>query len=238
MWNIPKHIRSPFARGLQRPAARGHAILNERKISVRAREWILSGALLVPLVVIVTALAGSLLSERPITDFTRDLAAIAGVPPWLGLLSQAGNILWWASASIATLGAIQLAGSRQVAARHFLWLFAGLTLLLATDDTFMVHERLAPRFLGLHEELVLVGLYGALLGFMLIRYRTVWQQTGRTLMGLALAGFALSVAIDMLPEDFLPLHYLFEDGSKIVGISCWLGFCVQSVLHHTAVDRR
>ncbi|MEX2479980.1 MAG: hypothetical protein WD928_03865, partial [Gammaproteobacteria bacterium] len=121
------------------------------------------------------------------------------------------------------LGAIQLAGSRQIAARHFLWLFAGLTLLLAADDTFMVHERLAPRFLGLHE-LVLVSLYGTLLVYMLIRYRTVWQQTGRALLGLALGGFVLSVAIDTLPEDFLPLHFLFEDGSKLVGISCWLGF--------------
>lgn len=237
MWNISRPVRSPFAPGLYRPATRRHAIVNEHKISVRVRGWILSGALLVPLVVIVAALAGSLLSERPISDFTRDLAAIAGVPSWLGLLSQAGNILWWASASIAALGAIQLAGSRQIAARHFLWLFAGLTLLLAADDTFMVHERLAPRFLGLNE-LVLVGLYGALLLHMLIRYRGVWQQTGRTLLAIAIAGFALSVAIDRLPQDLLPLHYLFEDGSKLVGISCWLGFSVQSVLYHTALDRR
>ncbi|MEX0707142.1 MAG: hypothetical protein WD078_04210 [Woeseia sp.] len=207
-------------------------------MSVRVQEWILSGALLFPLVVIVTSLAASWLSERPVSEFTRDLAAVAGVPPWLGLLSQVGNILWWASASIAALGAMQLADSRRIDARHFLWLFAGLTLLLAADDTFMVHERLAPRFLGLHE-LVLVSLYGALLAYMLIRYRTtVWQQTGRALLGLALAGFVLSVAIDTLPEDLLPLHHLFEDGSKLVGISCWLGFSVQSVLYHTALDRR
>lgn len=199
--------------------------------------WILSGALLIPLVVIVASLAGSWLSERPITDFTRDLAAIAGVPSWLGLLSQAGNILWWASASIAALGAIQLADSRQVAARHFLWLFAGLTLLLAADDTFMVHERLAPRFLGLHE-LVLVALYGALLAHMLVRYRSLWQQTGRTLLSMAITGFALSVAIDSLPDTLLPLQGLFEDGSKLVGISCWLGFSVQLVLYHTALERR
>lgn len=207
-------------------------------MSVQLRVWILSGALLAPLVVIITALAGSWLSERPISEFTRDMAAVAGVPPWVALLSQIGNIFWWASASVAALGAMQLAGGRQVAARRFLLLLAGLTLLLATDDTFMVHDRLAPRFLGLREELILVALYGALLMYMLIRYRTVWQQTGRALLGLALAGFALSVAIDRLPEDLLPLHHLFEDGSKLVGISCWLGFCVQSVLFHTTPKNR
>ncbi len=206
-------------------------------MSVQLRAWILPGALLAPLVVIIAALAGSWLSERSISDFTRDMAAVAGVPPWVALLSQIGNIFWWAGASVAALGEMQLAGGRQVAAHRFLLLLAGLTLLLATDDTFMVHERLAPRFLGLHE-LVLVGLYGALLANMLIRYRTVWQQTGRALLALALAGFALSVAIDRLPEDLLPLHHLFEDGSKLVGISCWLGFCIQSVLYHTAPDKR
>lgn len=237
MWNIPKPVRSISAPGLQRREVRRNAFVRKRKMSVRVQEWILPGALLFPLVVIVTSLAGSWLSERPITDFTRDLAAIAGTPPWLGLLSQAGNILWWSSASIAALGAIQLADSRKIAARHFLGLFAVLTLLLAADDTFMVHERLAPRFLGVHE-LVLVALYGALLAHMLVRYRSVWQQAGRTLLAMAISGFALSVAIDSLPDNLLPLQGLVEDGSKLIGISCWLGFSVQSVLYHTALDRR
>lgn len=211
--------------------------MNGRGKRIRRRGWILSGALLLPLMVIVTALAGSWVSERPISSFTRDLAAIAGVPPWLGLVSQVGNIFWWTSAGIAALGAAQLSGSRQIAAGRFLRLFAGLTLLLAFDDTFMVHDRLAPRLLGLHE-LVLFGLYGTLVAYMLVRYRMVWQQSGPTLLAVAITGFALSLAIDRLPEDLLPLHHLFEDGSKLVGISCWLGFSVQSVLYYTTADRR
>ncbi len=237
MWNISRPIRSPFALWLQHPAERRDVIANEHMTSVRVQGSILSGALLIPLVVIVMSLAGSWLSERPMTDFTRDLAAIAGVPSWLGLLSQAGNILWWASASIAALGAIQLADSRRIDARHFLRLFAVLTLLLAADDTFMVHERLAPRFLGVHE-LVPVAFYGAMLAHMLVRYRSLWQQAGRTLLTMAITGFALSVAIDRLPDTLLPLQGLVEDGSKLVGISCWLGFSVQLVLYHTARDRR
>jgi hypothetical protein len=34
--------------------------------------------------------------------------------------------------------------------------------------------------------------------------------------------FFLSLAVDKLPEDLLPMHHIFEDGAKFMGIVTWL----------------
>ena len=180
--------------------------------------------------VLILALAGSLVTERPISDFTRDLASIAQVPPFIGLVSNLGILLWASAAATGLVTAAVLAKDQapQMLTRFFLW-FGLLTSLLALDDFFLLHERMFPRFLGLPEEATLV-IYGVLLLYILIRFRPVYRTMPCFFLWAALVGFASSLLVDQVPEHIIPYHHLFEDGFKFLGISSWLAFVAQAAV--------
>lgn len=180
--------------------------------------------------VLLLAVVASLASGRPISEFTRDMAAIAGMPPYLGLISNAGILLWSSAAAIAL-------GTAAVLARHrapkdltrFFISFGILTIVLVLDDFFMFHDRLFPRLLGLSEKGT-VAIYGSLLLYILIRFRRVYQAMPCFFLWAALTLFALSLLVDLVPEHRIPYHHLFEDGFKFLGITSWLAFSAQAAL--------
>lgn len=181
-----------------------------------------------PLVLLLLAIAASLYSKRYIGDFTRDPTAVAGVPFYVGFISNLGVLLWWTSAVVG-IGAAFCAWQRSDSLRwvRFFTLFGMFSALLALDDLFQLHENLFPSFLGVPEKVVIAS-YGVLLAALLSGYFDIIRSTDSFYLWFALTLFALSVGIDRVPGHILPYHHLFEDGFKFLGISGWLGFIVQT----------
>jgi hypothetical protein len=180
--------------------------------------------LLIPAVVLLGVLA--FISTRfdiAVASFTRDPLAIVDAPPYLGFLSNLGIILWSAAAAVC-LFAFSLLSRRGASGdiRAFVLLGGLISLLLLLDDLYMLHEYFYPR-LGIFEKLAFAG-YGVLVLVYLIGFRRKIGDTRFVYLFCALGFFALSLIIDRLPETMLPMHHLFEDGSKFLGIVCWLSY--------------
>lgn len=184
------------------------------------------------LAILLLALLGSWLIDRPISDFTRDLAAIAHIPPYIGFVSNVGILLWCAATTIALMSAALMSRTQAHAlpARFFISLGA-LSSILMLDDFFEFHEWIFPKFLGIHEKTSFL-LYGILLLYILIRFRSVYLKTSYFLLYSALCGLAMSVLIDRVPDNIIPHHYLFEDGFKLIGIANWLAFTLQAAFDY------
>ncbi|MBX3171218.1 MAG: hypothetical protein KF760_27665 [Candidatus Eremiobacteraeota bacterium] len=172
---------------------------------------------------------GSLTIQR----LTVDPSALAGVPPWTGLLSNAGVLLWFSSATVLLFVARTRPGARRVV------LLPGLlSLVLGLDDGLMLHEELLPSLAGVHYTVMqpaLYILYAALLGLSLRGLRS--QLRGDSCVVLLAAIFCLggSVAVDMLLDSHLlsernslvldeGLAMWLEDGLKLLGIVAWWGY--------------
>ena len=193
-------------------------------------------SLLMPLTVCLAAAAliiGCTLLIHAVTDvpmsvLTRDPVATFEAPPYVGLLSKATMLIWTAAATICLFTATMTRSGQ--ANRGFL-MFAGLfTVTLLLDDLYMVHEVLAPDYLGMPEKAVYL-VYAVAASFLLIRYRDVIRATDFRLLVLAFFFLGASVGIDVLDSrGWFPIDnpYLLEDGAKITGVIFWLAYFTQT----------
>jgi len=174
---------------------------------------------------------GWLKSQAPLTiqRLTVDPSALAGVPAYTGILSNAGVALWLSCASI-----LLFCARRQ----RFLWLPGMLSLMLGMDDGLMLHEELVPLWLGLSDRVVQPGLYmvyAALLG-LTVRQLRPWLKEPQFLILLAASAcLGASISVDMVIESnwlsarhplMLDESYAMwlEDGLKLLGIVAWWGY--------------
>lgn len=189
--------------------------------------------LLSPALVLLAVVAFiSIHFDVDVSRMTRDPLAITESHPLLGFVSNLGAILWSAAASVCLFTAA-LPGRRDVPGNMRAFILAGglLTLMLLFDDLFMLHEHVYTRLLGIREKFVF-AIYGGLTLAYLAAFRMRIMQSGAVLyLAAALGLFAVSLFVDRLPDTVPPMHHLYEDGSKFLGIVSWLGF-------HVAVCRR
>ncbi len=155
-------------------------------------------------------------------DLTRDPSAVYEFSFYIGFLSQTG-IFFWAAAATACLlaGAIflRLPDRRQMAA--FFFASAFLSLMLGLDDVFLFHEVVYPHF-GIPEKVV-YGIYAALVLGYLWFFRSILLNTRFIILAMGFGFFAMSVGMDIVdPQGIDP--FLLEDGAKMIGIVCWLGY--------------
>ena len=166
--------------------------------------------------------------EVPIAQFTRDPAAVMNGPFYAGALSNVGVLLWCAAAAVCFFGASLLSARIQsgLAAPagdgpRFLLASALFTCLLLVDDLFMLHDLVLPEYLQLRERYVILT-YGLLMLAYLLRFRRQILQTDWLVLVVAGGFFSCSIVVDKLPETLLPMHHVFEDGAKFLGILGWL----------------
>lgn len=159
--------------------------------------------------------------DVPLGTLTRD--PLSGKPAYLGLLSQAGILLWAAGAAVSFLGAWLLPWRD---AGRFMLSAGVLTTMLCIDDAFLLHDEVLP-LVGVPEELIYAVYLGLLLGFLLLFARRI-LKTGYPLLGLALAFLGISVVADAWGLPWLD-PYLIEDGAKFIGITMWSAY-----LFHTS----
>jgi hypothetical protein len=167
----------------------------------------------------------------PVEDLTRDPAAVVNIPYYVGLLSNWGVMLWSAAAAVCLFSAWVLRGKQGTATS---WLLASgmITLLLAVDDMFMLHEDVFPNVFGIHEKVV-YAIYG-ILGFFYILY-FLPEILKRRFVILAAACFflGLSVLSDSIGRWFY-VPTALEDSFKYIAIVLWLVFFIKSAYDEIA----
>lgn len=158
----------------------------------------------------------------PIGELTRDPNAVFEGPFYIGFLSQLGIFFWTASAAICILSAKVLSGPKNnLKTKRFFYLSGTLTLVLAFDDIFLLHEEFFPRF-GISEKVILLC-YATFILFFLVRFYSLILKTEYVLLVMAFIFFGLSVFLDLFQPEGIDPH-LMEDGAKLVGIVSWLAY--------------
>jgi hypothetical protein len=158
-----------------------------------------------------------------VSNLTTDPNALNGSRFYIGLVSVLGVMSWSATVGICWLGTAVL---RHRPATHeqtrFLRLSGLITLLLALDDAFMLHEVVFPNYFGIPENVVYLGY-----AFLLIAYlRLAWFQILASDYLLFMAAFLLlgtSVALDVVLPYSNRMAFL-EDVLKFSGIIFWLAY--------------
>lgn len=158
----------------------------------------------------------------PIGNLTRDPLEVMNGSIYIGFLSQVGIFFWAASATVCFFAASVIVGRSSIHKMKSFFFASGLlSLYLGLDDVFMLHEILLPR-IGVPEKIIYVGYVGMTL-LWLIWFSSIILRTEYLLLGTAAFCFSASIALDVLDYDFMG-HYIFEDGTKMIGIICWLAY--------------
>lgn len=169
----------------------------------------------------------------PVKDFFQDAAVIGSLPAYAGSLSTVGVLLWCAAAVVCLLTAVVLWRAHGVDTRVlFLLSFAAISVILMADDAFMIHDALAPYYLGVSAEQV-YAVYLVLVVGALTTFRRTILETDYVLLALSLAFLGASVVLDVLADTgvlrdlglhSVDLEFLLEDGCKLLGIGGWFAY--------------
>lgn len=135
---------------------------------------------------------------------------------YVGWVSHAGVLGWAAAAATGLAGARMHRGDRGRAA---LMVGGLLSLGLAVDDLYLVHESLVPRYTPLPEETVLAG-WAVVTVAWLVGFRR-WALGQRALPLLVVAGVALGASV---AADLVGAGVLTEESLKLFGVGVWTCF--------------
>ncbi|MFG0306293.1 MAG: hypothetical protein ACF8Q5_08780 [Phycisphaerales bacterium JB040] len=164
-----------------------------------------------------------------LASLSRDPAAVMQAPYYTGILSLAGSMLWGVIVGVCLIGA-RLHRVSDPGLSGFLRAGALLALVLGADDTFQLHDRILPLYLGTPES-VIIGAYLGATGLFLWRFRRNILETDWTILLLGGAGFALSIGLDKLLE-YGSVATFIEDVAKLLGIMMWSAYFTRAASTH------
>jgi hypothetical protein len=166
-----------------------------------------------------------------IVEILRDPAQQTGASSFIGFLSNIGVWLWVSATAISFFAAFALFPNNKNPFREFTILLGGLSLVLAVDDFFLIHDRYIPQTYAY----LFYGIYASTL--MVRHYKTILRVDVSAFL-MAGAFMALSVFID-LSQKYSPFGYtasqVLEEGFKFTGGALWLYFCISTAF--VAVSR-
>lgn len=169
---------------------------------------------------VVGLFALNLYTGKPVSEFVRDPASVAGIEPYIGILTNVGIMLWTATAAVCFFGAALIRGGNPQAT-GFLFFGGAVTLILSFDDAFLVHEWVMPRFL-IPEVFTYSALIIAIVAYLLYFLPRI-LQSDYLLLGMSAFFMGLMLAADMTLPEANWSHFI-EDGSKFAGIVFWLAY--------------
>lgn len=155
-----------------------------------------------------------------IVEILRDPAQQTGASSFIGFLSNIGVWLWVSAAAICFFSVLTgkfVSGSRY---RELLFLTGALSLMLAIDDFFMIHDRYI-------DQKICYLVYAVFALSLLFRhYRTIIEIDG---LAFLTAGFLLAMSIFTdFTQNINPIGYrvaqVFEEAFKFTGAATWLYF--------------
>lgn len=182
-------------------------------------------------------------------DVLRDPITSAGLDEslfYLGFFSNMGVILWAMAGGICVFAAVGDQGNLSSLERSFLIYAGSMTLILAFDDMYMIHENT--------NEYVFYFLYAIAMSVYLLKFHIVILRLDVLVFLIAIAALGSSVVSDEIinvinhrnapgvdkaaileqvsgldsPYSARNLAYLLEDGSKFIGICAWATFHIRA----------
>jgi len=172
----------------------------------------------------------------PTGYLTRDPAALAQAPFYIGAISNLGMLGWSAGAAACALAyALLRRDGGPSESRRFFLASGLLTAVLLVDDLFLVHDQIAPRYFRVPEEAIL-AVYAACAAAYLARFGAAIRGTDFLPLALALGFFAASLAADLWLAAS-PYSHLVEDGCKLIGIASWSAYFTHTALQQLQARR-
>jgi len=155
-----------------------------------------------------------------IMEILRDPAQQSGESSFRGFLSNIGIWLWVCSAAISYFFVLT---SETIIKKNFKGLFiltGTLSMLLAVDDFFMIHDRYVS-------QKICYLVYAIFIGFLFIRHFKMIIEIAGFAFLLAGVLLASSIITDLI-QSKIPLDYqytqIIEEGFKFIGAATWLYF--------------
>jgi len=183
----------------------------------------------IPALIFYTAAVVILTSSGfTIREVLRDPAQQTGLSSFLGFVSNIGVWLWVSSAAICCFSLLTNYSRVRGGSKELIVLLGLLSMLLAVDDFFLLHERYV------YQKGIFLFYAVFALTILIRHYRKIIEIDGFTFL---LAGLLLgsSVEIDIYQRK-IPLEYvhvqLIEEGCKFVGAAIWLFFVGQAASFH------
>lgn len=163
-----------------------------------------------------------------IYNLTRDPTVIGKIHPLSGIISNLGVLLWWSATTICFFTSMFFFRTKQQETYQFFLMATVLSTWLALDDLFQFHDDLIGRYLGFDESFFMIALMVLVLIF-LFKFKKIILQTNFIVLFLALGFFFVSVTVDHYQGakallSLGELRVFIEDGSKWLGITCWLSY--------------
>jgi len=167
------------------------------------------------------------LTGNPIWKLAQDPASIIWYPPYIGLLSNWGVILWVVTATICLFSAVLLKRHRATGVTIRFLVVSGLfSLLLGIDDLYMLHDRLLPRMFHKPEIFFYLLYFFALVAY-LAYFTPQIMKYDYLLFLVALMLFVFS----RIRIPYFDRFMTTGDMLKYFGIVFWLAFFYRTALH-------
>jgi len=163
----------------------------------------------------------------------RDPAQQSGASSFLGFVTTIGIWLWVSSAAICCFSLLSGAARGQSRHTELLVLLGFLSLLLAVDDFFLLHERYV------YQKGMFLFYAVFAISILVRHYRHIISIDGFS-FGLAGVLLASSILVDMkqrkIPFDYYHVQ-LVEEGCKFIGAALWLYFCGRTAAERLSPEK-
>lgn len=172
----------------------------------------------------------STVTNYPIWKLAKDPPQIMDYPPYIGMLSNWGVLLWMTTAAICIFSAILLKKhNAPVATIRFIAVSGALSLFLAVDDLYLFHDQLLPHLFHVREKVFYIVYVVFLFAYLMYFYRQILQYE-YLLFAAAFFLFALSRRF-FISMPFLDQFMTTGDMLKHFGIVFWLVFFYRTAFH-------
>ena len=169
------------------------------------------------------------LTHNPIWKLANDPSEVLEFPPYIGMLSNWGVVLWVTAAAICLFSAVLL---KQFKASNttfrFIAVSGGLSLVLGIDDLFVLHDHLLPQIFSSPERYFYFLYFFVFLVYLIFFIRQILKYE-YLLFGASLVFFVLSRRI-FVTLPFFDQFMTTGDMLKYFGIVFWLAFFYRTAL--------
>lgn len=157
--------------------------------------------------------------KLPLTGLTRDPAAIFETTPFVGLISNFGNLLWAVTASVCLFSGLILRNLDHKRDATFMISSGLVCSMLLIDDFLMIHEYIFPIYFSIGEEFVFLAYFIIIISYLFF-FRKKVLKTNFVLLITAFVFFGCSILMDYF-IGYSILATFIEDTLKTFGICTW-----------------
>ena len=216
-------------------------MLDQKKITpnrsrINGQVW---GIILPSIIILAFIAIMNLFFGVPVTALMRDVAAIAKINPFYGVISELGLYLWCATGAICIFASVLIGKKQRNKAASFLCYSGFLAFYLMIDDAFLLHEHVLPKYLNITEIFVYCILGSTVICYLIIYRDFILKTTNYMLLVFALILLSLSVFFDTIGLYFFPtsqLQFFVEDGCKWLGIATYCSYYINTALLHVRLN--